>query len=140
MVTLLAEAGAQCWGMAYRVGEQDRAAVLANLDHREKNGYARYQLEVTFGGEVTSPANAPATPPVVALVYIATEDNPDFAGPASIDAIAAQIRRCRGPSGDNTQYVLALAEALTSMGAEDAHVSSLADRLRADPSQSETTP
>ncbi|HEY8038149.1 MAG TPA: gamma-glutamylcyclotransferase, partial [Polyangiaceae bacterium] len=52
-----------------------------------------------------------------------------YLGPATIDALAAQIRRARGPSGSNVEYVLRLAEALRAMQADDAHVYALADAL-----------
>jgi len=119
VVTLTPDPGARCWGVVYRVQEATRDAVLAALDHREKNGYARHPTPVLF--------TEPEAPPVSALVYVASDDNDDFAGPASLPAIAAQVRRSRGPSGENTDYVLELAAALRSMGAEDPHVFALAE-------------
>lgn len=124
VVTLIDDPGARCWGMAYRVAADVATEVLAALDHREKNGYARHTLPVTF--ERPGPAKvAPAA--VQALVYVATPDNPEFAGEAPLTAIAEQVRRSRGPSGDNREYVLSLATALRTMGAEDPHVFALAD-------------
>ncbi len=123
VVTLLPRAGETCWGMAYRVGDRDRAEVLANLDHREKNGYARHRVDVRLKGDDDQAR-------VLALVYIATHDNADYAGPASLDAIAEQVRRCSGPSGANAEYVLSLADALAAMGADDPHVEALAKRVR----------
>lgn len=116
VVTLVDEPGARCWGMAYRVPAAAREDVLARLDYREKNGYLRQTVAVhRNSGDA-----------IDALVYIATSDNEDFAGPASLEAIAAQVRRSRGPSGDNVEYVLELAAALRRIGAEDAHVFALA--------------
>lgn len=116
VVTLVDEPGTRCWGMAYRIGPRDRESVLARLDYREKNGYVRQRLAV----------HSSDARPIEALVYIATEDNPDFAGPAPLHEIADQVRRSRGPSGPNIEYVLELAAALRTMGADDPHVFALA--------------
>ena len=53
------------------------------------------------------------------LCYIATSDvsnNPNWAGPASLEEIAATIASASGPSGDNRDYVFALAAALRAAG------------------------
>lgn len=123
VVTLVDEPGARCWGMTYRVPQPDRAAVLARLDHREKNGYVRQRVAV----------HRADAKPLDALVYVATADNPDFAGPAPLPEIAAQVRRSRGPSGPNTEYVLELATALRAMGADDPHVFALAELVSSPP-------
>jgi len=121
VVTLIATgARARCWGAAYRVEPSAAPGVLAGLDHREKGGYRRITVDVSLseGGALSG-----------ALMYLATEDNPNYAGPAPIEAIAEQVRRCRGPSGTNVEYVVRLAEALQALGvpeAEDAHVFELA--------------
>src|SRR5262249_30266568 len=113
VVTLVAEAGARCVGVAYRVSAADREAVLATLDHREQGGYDRHdvKLELPELGRV-----------VDALVYIASPDNPNHLGPASLRDIAKQMRHAAGPSGPNTEYVVRLGEALRELGAEDPHV------------------
>ena len=108
VVTLVAAAQSSCTGMAYRITPD----VFDHLDHREKNGYLRFTTTMTFGdGEQAE-----------GLVYIATEDNAAFLGQAEEQAIAAHIARSEGPSGSNRDYLLHLAEALRSLGAEDDHV------------------
>ncbi len=128
VVTLVAEPDARCWGMTYRVEPTVAADVLAGLDHREQGGYRRVPVDVTLPeGDVL--------PRVV--MYLATEDNPNYAGPAPVSRIAAQVRRCRGPSGPNAEYVLRLAQALRALGVdeeEDAHVFELAALLDPEPS------
>jgi glutathione-specific gamma-glutamylcyclotransferase len=116
VVTLLEEAGAICWGMAYRVGGDDLPRVLDELDYREKQGYRRVQTSVYLRS-----ARA-----VAALVYVATPDNPHFLGPTPLADIAAVVRRSRGPSGHNVEYVLELARALEKLGVTDPHVHGLA--------------
>lgn len=126
VVTLVPEPEARCWGVAYRVRPEVATAVLAGLDHREKGGYRRVLVDVM---------RADASPLRGAVMYLATEDNPNYAGPAPLHEIAAQVRRSRGPSGPNAEYVLRLAQALRAMGVgddEDAHVFELAARVAPD--------
>ncbi len=119
VVTLLPEAGASTMGMAFRVGPADWDAVLARLDFREKGGYARHQLplELRSGGAAE------------ALVYVATEQNANYAGPATPEAIAAQVRGAIGPSGPNPEYVLELQAALHALGAPCPHVDAIVAAL-----------
>ncbi len=116
VVTLIPAEGVRCIGVAYRV--QD--TVFAHLDHREKNGYDRVGVVIDFDEER-----------VPGLTYVADRDNPAFLGAAPLDDIAQHIHRSSGPSGANAEYLLELAEALRELDAEDAHVRSLAVRLRA---------
>ena len=122
VATLIEQPGAVCTGMAYLVTPE----VFAHLDHREKNGYLRFITEMHFAGETTAEG----------LVYIATEDNAAFLGPASEADIARHIARSSGPSGPNEEYLLRLAEALEELGADDPHVFGIAWHLRhsSDPS------
>ncbi|MGF1468473.1 MAG: gamma-glutamylcyclotransferase [Sandaracinaceae bacterium] len=120
VVTLVPDAGGVTRGVAYRVSEAVYDEVLAALDHREQGGYERRWLPLTL--------REPAAE-VEGLVYLATPDNPNYLGPASLMAIAAQIRRSRGPSGPNDEYVLRLAEALEELGEVDPHLSALARLL-----------
>jgi cation transport regulator ChaC len=120
VVTLVLQAGARCSGVAYRLHDRDRDEVLAHLDHREKGGYARHEVDFH---------EAHAGEPVRALVYIATEANPEYLGPAPLGELVAQIQRARGPSGANVEYVIRLAEALRALDAEDEHVFTLASAL-----------
>ena len=114
VVTLIAKGGAECWGAAYRIDPNKAPDILPQLDHRETGGYQRLELPLFFGD-----ASEPG------LVYLATTQNPNYLGPAPLEAIAAQVRRSRGPSGENLEYVLELAGALREMGAHDDHVFSL---------------
>lgn len=108
VVTLVPQPGAVCAGMAYLITPE----VFAHLDHREKNGYLRLVTEIHLSQEERAEG----------LIYIASEENAAFAGPASELEIARQIARACGPSGRNSEYLLLLAQALRELGAEDAHV------------------
>lgn len=121
VVTLLREPEARVWGRAYRVEPQQVDAIMAGLDHREKGGYERHQVDVVCAsGESVRDA----------LVYVATQDNPEWAGPASVNEIARQIHRSRGPSGPNREYLLELAASLRRMEAHDPHVFAVEHALR----------
>lgn len=111
VVTLVPESGAVCQGMAYRVS----AAVFTQLDHREKNGYLRELVNISFADGFCSQG----------LVYIASQDNAAFLGAASEQEIAQQIAVSQGPSGHNKDYLFALANALRAMQNEDFHVFTL---------------
>jgi cation transport regulator ChaC len=108
VVTLVPDAAAACHGMAYLVTPEE----FAHLDFREKNGYLRLATAMRFedGGETEG------------IVYIATHENAAWLGPAPERDIARQIAAARGPSGPNSEYLLALARALRDLGKPDPHV------------------
>jgi len=108
VVTLTPMPQARCFGMAYLITPD----VFAHLDHREKNGYLRLATQIHFGDGSQAEG----------LIYIASEENAAFAGPASELEIARQIARAEGPSGRNSEYLLRLAEALRELGTDDEHV------------------
>jgi cation transport regulator ChaC len=122
VVTLIACAGSRCVGVAYRLPEGERRDILAHLDHREKGGYERHVVDVHV-------PQAAAEAQLRAIVFIAAEANPEYLGPAPVNAIAEQIRRSHGPSGPNSEYVLRLAEALRAMHADDDHVFDVAEAV-----------
>jgi len=99
------EQAERCWGMGYAVEAPDIDEVLGQLDHREKGGYERVPVELNFADE-GPPSKASG------LLYLATPSNPNYLGPASLEAMASQVRISVGPSGHNLEYVLRLAESL----------------------------
>lgn len=116
VLTLVEETDAVCDGMAYLITPQ----VFDHLDHREKNGYLRFVTDMTFddGGHANG------------LVYIATNENAAWLGPASESVIAQQIAASSGPSGRNRDYLLELAQALRALGKNDPHVFAIERQLR----------
>lgn len=50
-----------CYGIAYRVSDE----VFEHLDHREKNGYLRYEIDIYFTNKKIKHG----------LVYIADKNN-----------------------------------------------------------------
>jgi cation transport regulator ChaC len=119
VVTLLPAPGEVCRGVAYRVAAGDRAQVLAQLDIREIGGFCLAEVELTFDGGGAQGGFA----------YIATPENPNYLGPAPMEAIAEQVRASAGRSGHNVDYVLKLAASLRAIEAEDKHVFALARLL-----------
>ena len=130
VVTLVREEGHACFGRAYEVADRDRDEVLHTLDVREQGGYERLVLPAYRpSGELLAEET---------LVYIATQDNPNWLGPASLETIALEVQERRGPSGANDEYVLRLARALREMDADDPHVFELAALLQASSADRET--
>jgi cation transport regulator ChaC len=130
VVTLVPDPGARCHGVAYRVAPEVAAEVFAALDHRERGGYLRVELDIHLDIHLGD-AGARRLP---ARTYLATADNPNYLGPAPLPTIAAQIFRSHGPSGPNLEYLLRLAAALREQDAADEHVFALeleVQRLRA---------
>lgn len=121
VVTLVRDPSASTAGMAYRVSETVWAEVIAQLDHREKGGYERHEVELSAAGDA-----------LPGLVYLASAENPSFLGPAPLDEMAAQIRGARGPSGPNLEYLLELEAWLRAQGEDDPHVFELAAAARGD--------
>jgi cation transport protein ChaC len=96
--------------------------VLEYLDARECGGYTRQRLPF-FDRELR--------PRCDVLVYVADHQNPNYRGPEPTHAIASHVRAARGVSGPNRDYVLQLAAALSTIGADDPHVFELAAALEA---------
>ena len=120
VVTLVPEPEGCVEGVAFRVDEEDDAGIFERLDHREKNGYGLTDIVLRFRDGHTTEGS----------VYIAPKDNHAFLGPASLEAMAAQIGPSVGPSGTNRDYVLRLAEALREHDIDDPHVFELERLLR----------
>ena len=112
------------WGVAYLVNPLDVTEVMAYLNHREKGGYVT--KEILF-----HPREDFHMEPFQALMYVGTEANPLFLGPASTEDIARQVVKSRGPSGCNTEYVLKLAQAFReiSPSVSDDHLYSLEKQI-----------
>ena len=120
VVTLIPCAGGSCEGMAYLIESAVAEDTFAKLDYREKNGYERHQVELSFAdGESVS-----------GIVYIASQDNHAFLGPAPTDDLVAQINVSVGPSGANFDYLMDLAGALRHLGIHDEHVFELERHCR----------
>ncbi|MBY6204295.1 gamma-glutamylcyclotransferase [Halomonas denitrificans] len=119
VLTLVRSPGTRCRGVAYRVSHE----VFDHLDHREKNGYARYRLPMEMLDHEVSTTEG--------VIYVAEEGNPAWLGPAPIDEMARHIATSEGPSGPNADYLHRLADALRERDEVDEHVFELDRRVRA---------
>ncbi|XP_056282710.1 glutathione-specific gamma-glutamylcyclotransferase 1-like [Pseudoliparis swirei] len=121
VATLVEDEESCTWGVAYEVTDSQIEESLQKLNMRE----------VVLGGYITETVEfipkEKGQGALLALVYIATSDNPSFLGPASVKEIAAQIATCRGNTGHNIEYVVRLAEfmRLYCPEVEDEHLFSL---------------
>ncbi|NXM35386.1 CHAC1 glutamylcyclotransferase, partial [Oxyruncus cristatus] len=126
VVTLLEDCGACTWGVAYEVRGEQVAASLQYLNVREAvlGGYDTKFVEF-------HPQEKDAEEPILALVYIATPQNPSYLGPASEEDIAAQIIVSSGYAGHNIEYLLRLADFMRYFcpQAEDKHLFSIEEAL-----------
>jgi cation transport regulator ChaC len=115
VVTLVEDATACCWGMAYLPARDDWERIMAELDHRERNGYTRHFIEMEFGDGTRA----------AGITYIAGPSNPSFIGPATTVAMVEQIALAVGPSGGNRDYLMQLAAQLTALDIYDDEVHGL---------------
>ncbi|XP_068436633.1 glutathione-specific gamma-glutamylcyclotransferase 1-like [Clinocottus analis] len=121
VATLVEDQESCTWGVAYEVTDSQIEESLQYLNMRE----------VVMGGYVTETVEfipkEQGQGALLAVVYIATSDNPIFLGPASVKEIAAQIATCRGNSGHNIEYLVRLAEfmRLYCPEVEDEHLFSI---------------
>uniref|UniRef100_A0A2M4AYL2 glutathione-specific gamma-glutamylcyclotransferase n=1 Tax=Anopheles triannulatus TaxID=58253 RepID=A0A2M4AYL2_9DIPT len=109
------------WGMGYRIAGNEKAEVLQHLDHREKNGYERHRVQFYPYPWSAEQLNDPQ--PI--LLYVATHDNPSFAGlHDTLEQIAEQALGAVGQSGRNPEYIYKLAEAMHQLypGEQDEHL------------------
>ncbi|TPX31788.1 hypothetical protein SmJEL517_g04983 [Synchytrium microbalum] len=106
------------WGVVYKIAAEDVESVRSHLDHREKNGYSTYNVDVFH------PSVGNATIPMFSdvLVYVADSSNESFLGPAPISQIAKIIADRSGPSGPNVHYLYGLTHSLKLVNGLDKHL------------------
>ncbi|XP_061486883.1 glutathione-specific gamma-glutamylcyclotransferase 1-like [Rhineura floridana] len=126
VVTLQEDYEGCTWGVAYELRGDQIAASLKYLNMRE----------AVLGGYDTKlvkfhPQDKETSEPILALVYIATPQNPSYLGPASEEDIAAQIIVSSGRSGHNIEYLLRLADFMRYCcpQAEDEHLFAIEEAL-----------
>lgn len=112
------------WGIAYEISYENEEMVRKHLDYREKGGYK-------FVNSRFHPFDKTEQDFDIGI-YIGSEDNPNYLGPASLDDIANQIYRSEGPSGKNIEYLLNLAHAVRHElpGIDDPHIFELEKRVK----------
>ncbi|GLH01198.1 Gamma-glutamylcyclotransferase [Gryllus bimaculatus] len=131
VVTLLpaSDPEAQVWGVAYEIAKENEELVMNHLDYREKDGYDK--VSVMFYPKA-SDDGASTVAPFELFIYVGSEQNKFFAGPADVNSIAKQVVSAVGPSGTNSEYVLQLALAMRKLapGIVDDHLFSLEEAVK----------
>jgi cation transport protein ChaC len=114
----------QVYGIAYKINEHEQASVINHLDYREKGGYERTPT-------LFYPKDKNKTPFEI-IIYVANNNNPQYAGPADVDSIANQIVKSVGPSGTNVEYIFNLAKAMRDIAPEvnDEHLFTIEKRVQ----------
>jgi cation transport protein ChaC len=115
--------GRDCHGVAFRVEAALREATLAYLRERELVSYVYREIFAS----VTLADGARAS----ALAYVADDENPQFAGAIPLEDTLRIIRRSRGRSGPNIDYVLNTHAELNRLGIEDEELAALCVALEA---------
>ncbi|XP_078165739.1 gamma-glutamylcyclotransferase 2-1-like [Carex rostrata] len=125
-LTLEAQKGAVCWGVAYCVngGAEKEADAIKYLERRE----CEYDKKISVAFYKEGACLIPAI-----TVFVSTPDrniNKYYLGPAPLDQMARQIATANGPCGNNREYLFSLEKALFDIGHEDDYVIVLANEVR----------
>lgn len=123
------------WGAAYRIPLVYKDTVKTYLDIREINGYTiEYVDFYPYPTMLTPTAMQPPEQyrPMKTLLYIGLPSNPNFLGAQPLSDVAEVIAKSKGPSGENTEYLFMLEEALENLGlgSRDNHICKLSSMVR----------
>ena len=125
--------GGACRGLAHRLPVAAYDEVRSYLIDREINNDGVYQ-------ETIRPIHLDDGRTVPALVYLADRSHRQFAGKLPLATAAALVRRGRGATGTNLEYVLNTVAHLDDLGLHDPALEALARRASVSgaPSRSRT--
>src|ERR1700730_14376661 len=118
--------GGACRGVAFRVGEKDRAETVAYLRAREQvtSVYREVMRSVWL--------ESSARERVRALTYVVDRGHIQYAGRLSLAEQVRHVRQGHGQSGANRDYVLATVKAVEAEGFRDTQLHQLAVMLHDD--------
>lgn len=122
VLALDARAGAACAGVAYRMPDADRAAILAYLRARE--------LVTSAYLERVLPIRLEDGRDVMAIAYVIDPDHWQYRGALAAGEQAAMIARAHGKSGANSDYLFNTAAHLAALGLPDAEMDHLCSLVR----------
>jgi cation transport regulator ChaC len=116
--------GGTCWGLAYRVPDEEIESTVSYLNLRESAGYRKEQVE--FHPDDGSPSF-----PIHVYISVNDADNIYFTGHTEVDEIVQTIVQSRGNSGTNLEYALRLADCQRRLAPhfEDDHLFEIEARL-----------
>jgi len=109
--------GAECRGMAFRIADENKDAVVAYLTERELCGYA-YQA-------ATLPVHLDEGGQVDAYTFVADPTHALYAGDLGLEESAAVIMEAEGNTGLNRDYLINSVRELESHGYVDQHLHDL---------------
>lgn len=113
--------GGTCQGVAFRVIEEDRDAVIGYLREREliTNVYKEMwrEIELSDGRKVSS------------LVYVVDQEHQQYAGPLSHEEQLHLVSGASGMSGHNVDYVVNTVQQLQAHNVRDEALERLHDAL-----------
>ncbi|MGO9742980.1 MAG: gamma-glutamylcyclotransferase [Roseiarcus sp.] len=115
------DAGGECFGVAYRVEARRREATLDYLRERE--------LVTNVYLEIEAEAELDAGERVRAVTYAADTAHPQYAGLLPRERALEIVRRSRGKSGPNADYLLDTHAEFARLGIVDAELDWLCERL-----------
>jgi cation transport protein ChaC len=122
VLSLDADPGGSCHGIAYHVPAHAAEGTHAYLRERELVSYAYDEARVTV--ELDGGARV-----VEAIAYVSNPEHPQYCR-LSLDNQADVIARARGPRGPNSEYLLNTVASLESLGLHDAELTHLAELVR----------
>ncbi|MDF1608056.1 gamma-glutamylcyclotransferase [Hoeflea sp. YIM 152468] len=114
--------GGSCHGVAFRVRQDLRDAVIGYLRQRE--------LATHVYLETTRKVRLDSGEDVRAVTYVVDRSHQQYAGALSVDDALARVSGAVGQSGPNEEYVINTAAHLRTLGLRDEHLESIAARLR----------
>ncbi|MDA1097591.1 MAG: gamma-glutamylcyclotransferase [Proteobacteria bacterium] len=112
------DVGGSCQGIAFRIPAADKHEVADYLYRRElvTDGYQATLHRVHLDGA------SPDARAVMALTFRANRRHPQYAGKLDHRHAADTVRRARGLSGANPDYVASAVQQLQAMGIADRHL------------------
>lgn len=116
--------GGECFGLAYRVGQDNWSAVLNYLREREQANYAYKEVELEMLLEGGRTAHG--------LAFVADRSHRQYAGGLNQDSMLRLIRQGHGVSGANTDYIFNTCRHLLDAGIHDAGLTELLGLLQQD--------
>lgn len=125
VATLVPSKNEKVWGKMFIVREQEaKEKALNGLTNREVSLGGYDVISTTFYSREGKPSTV--------IVFMATQTNKHYLGPASIDKMAIQIVNAVGPCGTNIEYVTKMTDYIRNNIPEDddEHLFQLDRRIR----------
>ncbi len=117
------EVASSCEGIAFRIAQNDRDAVVQYLRERELISSAyQEQLEMIALDDGRS---------VTALAYVMNRDHEQYTGALSVETQARVIAKATGGMGPNDEYLYSTLSHLNEIGCPDPEMEEIAERVRA---------